>query len=295
MGIQNSQQQIGLMQTDQARNASLINKNTSERDRRINDIKDRISAITKQKDLDLANVQSEHDSGVIQAKAEADNNYASNMFGVAKDTYNFNNSLKQMQEQSRLQIEQMNIQHGLDLDKMKVDLENSMALEAKKYGYQSALQSQAAKQQQQAAIAKATAEMQAEQKAYESARQRELAKYTPGTPEYQIKEGQLQDAYKDNIAKIHASTVYDATAKSILNNPALSTPPSSTKPVDYTTVTDSKGYSKYGSLLGGVMNLFTPNTGASAVKEYNNNAAAYQAALAKKADFINNPTKYLGY
>lgn len=275
MGIQNSQQQIGLMQGDQARNASLVNKNVSERDRRINDVKDRISAITKQKDLDLARVQSEHDSGIIQAKSEANANYSNNMMGVYKDTYNYNNSLKQLQEQSRLQIEQMNVQHGLDLDTMAKQLENSIALEQKKYGLQSALQSQAAKQAQQSAIAKATAEMQAEQQAYERDRQRALAKYTDAnSPEFKIWDAQRQAELKDSISKTHAATIYDATAKSVLNDPLL------------TSATPEKP-------SGYFFNMIQPTQ--KTMDTYDKAVQDKKDAIARKNAFLKDPAGYLGY
>src|SRR6185312_1736508 len=42
-GIQNSAQSIGLMQGDQARRQSLLNTNMSDRDMRINDVRDRLN------------------------------------------------------------------------------------------------------------------------------------------------------------------------------------------------------------------------------------------------------------
>lgn len=70
-GIQNSQQMVGLQMGADARKNSTLNSNVSDRDMRINNIRDRIDAISKQKDIDSARVNAERDYNILGAQGQA--------------------------------------------------------------------------------------------------------------------------------------------------------------------------------------------------------------------------------
>jgi hypothetical protein len=68
-GIQNSQQLLGLQAGDNARANGQRTSVTLERDRRVNQLKDRIANLTKQKDLDLAMANKDYDYNLAQGMA----------------------------------------------------------------------------------------------------------------------------------------------------------------------------------------------------------------------------------
>lgn len=121
MGIQNSQQMVGLMQGDMARKQSLMQEGMSERDKRINDIKDRMNAIKSQKDISIARAQADYRSALLGAEGEAQRMYNEGMFGLMRDDYGARRDQSFTQENLRLQDEltrgQMRLQHGFDLER----------------------------------------------------------------------------------------------------------------------------------------------------------------------------------
>jgi polyhydroxyalkanoate synthesis regulator phasin len=74
-GIGNSQQLLGLMAGDNARSNNMRTDMLTERDKRINSLKDRIAQLTKQKDLDTAQTNSDYNYNLTQARANADKQY----------------------------------------------------------------------------------------------------------------------------------------------------------------------------------------------------------------------------
>lgn len=228
MGIQNSQQAIGLMQGDQARMANLSNKNMSERDMKIANIKDRINSLGNIAKISAVDAQAQHDYGLAGARGQADLNYSNGLFGLqqadyianqnqafteknlaTQQGYNLENMEKQqmydLSKLSQQQINQLEIlakQHGYDLEKM-----------AKQYGYEASL----------AAVARASggggsSESMTEQQKYDLQMQRILASGKEGTSEYEVNKLQKNQAREEAVSDILA----DAEAKQVLdamNNP----------------------------------------------------------------------------
>lgn len=246
MGIQNSQQAVGLMQGDNARKAGLLNQNMTERDKRVNDVKDRLSAIRKQKDIDLARVQSEYDSGILGARADANKFVNQNSFGLMQDDYTanrnqsfaeknletqFQNSLKSATHESNLAIERMNVQQGLDLAKMKQSLADDIKKMSVQFGYSSALNAQEQKNRLATISAEYSTKVRAEEDAYKKQLARDLAGITPGTDEYRVITENNARNLKNKLSELHASTVYEATVTDIMTTAPAYKP---TAPIDYT-------------------------------------------------------------
>lgn len=128
MGLSNSQQMAGLMQGDNARKNSLINQNITVRDKRINDIRDRINSITTQRDLDVTNVNAQYDAGLQQATGTAMMNMGNNAFGLMQNDYTANREHQRALELSDIEYERA---------KEKMNEEQRFALERieKEHGY----------------------------------------------------------------------------------------------------------------------------------------------------------------
>jgi hypothetical protein len=87
-GIQNSQQLLGLQAGDASRTNTITNDLISQRDQRINTIKDRISSLGNQKNLDVANANADYGYNTSLARGEADKQYKDSMFQVKNADYN---------------------------------------------------------------------------------------------------------------------------------------------------------------------------------------------------------------
>jgi hypothetical protein len=237
----------GLIRGDQARTTTLNNTNASTRDSRINDIKDRLTQVAAQKDFGTATANATYNSGVAQAKANAGQLVAQNMFDVmnqdrqAKQQHAYD--LDTIKVQSAETVKQMQLGHTLDMEKIKTQFQNDLQMESIQYGHQSALQSQANKAEMERLTKQAELDIQKEQKAYETSVSRELAKYKKGTPEYNIRVAQLKESRDQKIADIHANTMYEYKMKEITENPALETD-NKTKPTSYEEL-----FGKYGLVL----------------------------------------------
>ena len=128
MGISNSQQMMGLMQGDNARKNNLINQNMTMRDRRINDIRDRVNAITTQRDLDVANINTQYDAGMQQAMGTAMSNMTNNMFNVMQGDYTANRNHQRALELNDIEYEQAK-------EMMDVKQRQTLELVEKEHGY----------------------------------------------------------------------------------------------------------------------------------------------------------------
>jgi hypothetical protein len=177
MGIQNSQQMLGMMASDQARNQSLNNDNMTARDMKIYEINNRLNAIKSSVGTDMATVNSNYNHAVTQAQSQI----MANMYGTQYETqlneynrlanlqaqfdqmglsqkynkenmaieqgYNLQNmeiqqqyALAQMSQQQRYTLEQFAVQQGYDLQKMGVQQQYQLAQMAQQYGYDVGLQ-----------------------------------------------------------------------------------------------------------------------------------------------------------
>lgn len=262
MGIQNSQQQVGLMQGDMARSASLNNQNKTTRDQRVADVRDRLSAITKQKNLDIANANAQYSSGILKTNSEASMNYSNNMFGMLKDSYNanlqqsfteknmgkqqefdlmkmatqqgytlenmekeFGFNMKELQESSRLRIGEMTKQHGFDIEKMGIQLENDIKMENIQYGHQSSLQGQAHANAMAQASANFKRQAQLIQQEADAEKNKLASAYLDkNSTEYKIRMAQIDEATQIKTADIYATTKAEAKIKATLTDPALNKP-----------------------------------------------------------------------
>ena len=150
MGIQNSQQMIGLMQGNDARVASLNNANMTERDKKIADIKTRLNAIKQNKELDISTANSVYNSGVLEANATAEMNASNNMFDLAKTDYTAdrneafqlktleiqqNYALQRDMAQSKLKIQEMYEAGKIDAQQADVAWQRTLQELAIKHGY----------------------------------------------------------------------------------------------------------------------------------------------------------------
>ena len=150
MGIGHSQQMIGLQQGDNARTNTMNNTNAGDRDKRINDIRDRIDMLTKQKDLQVTQANTEYGYNIAGARAKADQQYNQSMsefmnqdyftkMGMGHDRdmagikqqYDRENMDKQqdynkenMDKQHEYGKENMAIEQGYRKENMKVEFEN---------------------------------------------------------------------------------------------------------------------------------------------------------------------------
>ena len=149
-GIQNSQQYMGMMATDNQRKNTLINTALSERDSRINTIKDRIKNIGLQKDSDITMANTNHDYTLAGQRAQLGQGLMGQMFGLANDDYNQRQSalgqfaqmgmqnqyqLGQMDKQQEFNLENMAKQNGFDLEKRSVQQRYQLEQMAKQQGY----------------------------------------------------------------------------------------------------------------------------------------------------------------
>lgn len=110
-GIQNSQQMLGLQKGDMARKNNSINNSASERDLRIANIRDRLTAIKNKINIDIANSNSEYNYAVAGAVGSAKQATATNQYNLELADYE---SDKQKEDaidlailQSQLKIQEM--------------------------------------------------------------------------------------------------------------------------------------------------------------------------------------------
>jgi hypothetical protein len=149
-GIGNSQQFMGMMASDNAREMGLHNSNQGARDKRVADIRDRIKAITTQRDLDLANVNNQFANQMSGARAQAQGNLMQGLTSLFSDDlasqrdYLNNSRLqtdaqkhqKAMQDDSQLfdKVMQDDMQlHDKDIEKLRHNY--TLEVMAKEFGY----------------------------------------------------------------------------------------------------------------------------------------------------------------
>lgn len=291
MGIQNSQQMLGLQAGDNARTNANINANVNERDRRINDVKDRINALKNQTNIGIAKANANYGSRVLGYQGEAMQNENQNLFDLAKGDYeaarNFNYDtqmlekefgfdVKKMQEGSRLNVEEMFVGRDIDFAKMDKAFGQDLEKMATDFGYSSALSSQSFRQSANLQAQAAQNEIAAIKSEYDIAVQRELAKFVDGTPEYTIRQNQLKEGLKTDIANIVVEKQTAALVDSIMNDPMLSRP----KPTAGVTT-------KTSSIFGSPFS-YGYNSGD------NSELDAWQAAVDRRTNFQADPLGTLG-
>lgn len=149
-GIQNSAQAIGLMQGDNARKNSLINTNMSTRDRRVNDVRDRVKAIKNKSALDIANANANYGYGMAGAKGQIDSQMNQNLFNMGLQDYQMDREQQfgldsagmqnrfqqgQMAQQQKYAQDNMKMAQGFDIAKMNLQQKQQLAQMAQAFGY----------------------------------------------------------------------------------------------------------------------------------------------------------------
>lgn len=260
-GIANSQQMLGLMQGDQARKNSMLNQNVSERDLRINNIKDRIKNLGTQKNLDMASANAQYGYGLAGARAQTDAQLQQQLAEMQMQNYQINRqqqgqlelaglnqlynqqnmareqayNVENMNTQQRMQLEQMAKAFGYDLNKMSVQQQYQLAQMAQSFGYDSAMQQagfahdssmRKANFQNDLFMMYEQSRMRQEQelREYDLAVERELAKYDPNSREYQIRLGQLQDGRDALITELGTKYSVEAMVQDFAENGQLVEP-----------------------------------------------------------------------
>jgi hypothetical protein len=273
MGLQNSQQMVGLIQGDTARAMELSNQNMSERDKRIADIRTRIDNIRNQyrTSVNLANQQFR--TGMAQAQSQADMIFNQNMFGLKQEDYianrqqyfqELNMAVQQKYNidmanlESTLAIDRMNIQHGLDLEKMEVQLQHDI----KKMGIEN-------KYRMQQIAAQAAAQM----RAAEAEFQRQLRLADPNTPEGRIMAQKAEAEFAQKLKQAQITTMVTAKTEALAEQSRMTSKP--TAPKDYSSA----------NYLGGVANPNAPvgigGTLANLLTGYNSKQQQYQQDMAR--------------
>lgn len=274
MGIQNSQQLIGLMQGDNARRNNLTQSAMTERDARVLELQNRIKQLNANKALDMATANSNYYTGLTQAQAQAQAQLHNNLTQFDVGNYNMNReqafAREQMTTQQRYALEQMAKQHGYDLSKMSQSQIYELEQMSRQHGYNQEMSAMEFNQRMQQMQAEIKASQEAELREYDLAVQRELAKYKPGTNEYRIRENQLANERRALLTEMATQTQFDVISKQILGMEA-SDPGAKPKRSDFNKwylpkAKEEENYQK-------------------ALKEWEERSSAYKRQL----DFMNDP------
>lgn len=160
-GIGNSQQMLGLQASDNMRKNSMINTNMTTRDRRINDISDRLNNIKNKSSLDIAGANADFGYGMANAQGQVNAQMAQNMFNMNMQDFEMTKgqqfSLDQagiaqknqqailaqqqgytqqnMQQQQGYTQQNMQTAQNFDLAKMSTQQKYQLEQMAKSFGY----------------------------------------------------------------------------------------------------------------------------------------------------------------
>lgn len=146
MGIQNSQQAVGLMQGDDARKGELTQAAQSDYQKRIANVRDRVNVILRQKDLDIARANSDFDTGVLGAYGAAKLNTGNQLFdlyqserqnAIARQEAEITrqHQFEMAMYQHQLQLEQMVKAGEISMEQAAVEFERQKQLLQIKFGY----------------------------------------------------------------------------------------------------------------------------------------------------------------
>lgn len=124
MGLQHSQQMVGLQQGDNARENSIHNANISDRDKRIADVRDRISMLNTQKGIATTQAQNEYGYNVASAQAQASQMYNQSMSDLMSQNYftqmGMQHDYNLADKNQQYAKENMGIQQGYTQDNMRL-------------------------------------------------------------------------------------------------------------------------------------------------------------------------------
>lgn len=151
-----------------------------------------------------------------------------NILELGRLAYQHGLDLEKMSKQQVMEFAILAKQHGyqIDLAKLEDELERGrmglrhsydVAMENLQFGHRQALSQQELENQVRLMQEQIKTKQQAELQEYDLAVKRELAKYTPGTKEYEIRKNQLEDERRKLLAEMATETQFDAISKQILN------------------------------------------------------------------------------
>lgn len=172
MGVQNSQQMLGMMASDQSRKASLVNDNIKNRDNRILAIQERIKGLTADANIQRNTIERNAQNQMLSASGQAQQNISNATTDLLKQDYftskeqdfqrwmqssdqdfqretiannqNFQKEMvkdeqsfqtKMMDKNFANTLTQMAVAQGYDLDKMSVQQKYAMANMATAHQY----------------------------------------------------------------------------------------------------------------------------------------------------------------
>ena len=279
MGIQNSQQMLGLKQGDDLRKGNMINKNLSERDLRINTLKDRITSLSTKKDIDMEGINSEYASNVQRLKSEAQLNAGNQKFQLQLGDYEFNRG-------QQWDVAKFKMGQEWDVKKIEIGFANQLQAMAEQNGYEIDMQNMRTRDALKVASTEAKMRLEAAEKEYEILKKRELASLDPSTDEYKIRKGKLEEEFNIAVTQKVYESMLPGIITSVFNNPNL---PKDGYTLPQLPATGDKRYNYGGGMLpdslsggGGWFNdaLYDADTTAlrNTIK-----------ALQNKKDFMDNP------
>lgn len=104
-GISNSQQMLGLQQGDNSRKLSMLNENLTTRDKRVNDIKDRLDSIKNKSAIDTSTANATFGYGKAAAQGNIDSQVMQQMFQAFQQN-------AQANKQNQFQLDSAGMQHA---------------------------------------------------------------------------------------------------------------------------------------------------------------------------------------
>ena len=230
MGIQNSQQMVGLMQGDNARTNELHQSARLQKEKRVNEITDRLNRVKQDYTLDSGLAYNQYNSGLLNASGQINAQMYQNMFEMQRDDYTFNRQqqaqldmanvqhqydrnnqdyahtldlekmsnaynldLGKMKAQTRETLQVMEVQNNYDLNKMAVAFQQDLSKMATQHGYSASLQSQAHRNSMAQVGAEASSRIAQIEAEKNQSMQWVINQYTEGTPEYWIRTKQIEE------------------------------------------------------------------------------------------------------
>jgi len=217
-GIQNSQQMLGLQAGDTARKNSNIRANVTERDQRIADITDRLSALKSQNAIDVANADTAYNTGLTGAIASTNAQYNGALANLYQSDYeadrNQQYTVANMLQTQKDQLELMVKQGQISAEAATIEYQRQVSLTAQQHGYS---------MQEAAASASRSGASSVDQYLTDQQRQLSLYNITPAELAAGIKKGQTAEsmilaaqqtnAIKQDVASIKAKAKAEAQAK----------------------------------------------------------------------------------
>ncbi len=293
MGLQNSQQMQGMMAGADARKNTMINENMTTRDRRINEITDRLNAIKAEKAIKADLAHANYRTGMIGAEGQAQQMYGEGMFGMMQDEHSAQRghelTLQQLDhthglnlerdvKQSTLRLQELDHNHELTKERIDIEFDNMLKQMAEQFGYskeleniRSSAQLAAIREQHSNALVLSDRQRQQRLDDMETARKQELAdlqaRYTPGTIQYNAAKAATDEKFaelerqlaleRDHSIEVAHSEAAIGIYQNVLSDFASKYPYGSDMPQGAKDYTDGTNPGTLGYTIGKGLNLLT--------------------------------------